>query len=251
VLERNVDNFVRMAMPSNAQAGIIFTQPFPEQYAGGILFNNVLVPHGFEFIVQGNTVRMVIDGAGRVGLGQDFFTPANPLHINTDNPITAGVTGGSLRIGTTAGASLLLDTNDLQAVASGVASKLSLNALGGNVGVGTASPTAKLEIGGTAGTDGIKFPDGSIQTTAYQRLKVSAVFDPPSVAAGASVGIGVLVSGAAVGDVAIFNPRVGLPSGLVIATTRVNTNSVAVTLYNASSLTIDAPSNTADVVVLK
>jgi hypothetical protein len=37
---------------------------------------------------------------------------------------------------------------------------------GGNVGIGTTWPTAKLEIGGLAGTDGIKFPDGTLQKTA-------------------------------------------------------------------------------------
>lgn len=35
-----------------------------------------------------------------------------------------------------------------------------------NVGIGTTAPTAKLHIGGTAGVDGIKFPDGTLQTTA-------------------------------------------------------------------------------------
>jgi hypothetical protein len=34
------------------------------------------------------------------------------------------------------------------------------------VGIGTTTPTAKLHIGGTAGTDGIRFPDGTLQTTA-------------------------------------------------------------------------------------
>ncbi len=36
----------------------------------------------------------------------------------------------------------------------------------GNVGIGTVAPTAKLHIGGTPGTDGIRFPDGTLQTTA-------------------------------------------------------------------------------------
>ncbi|TRZ64020.1 MAG: tail fiber protein [Spirochaetia bacterium] len=36
----------------------------------------------------------------------------------------------------------------------------------GNVGIGTTTPAAKLTIGGTAGVDGIKFPDGTTQTTA-------------------------------------------------------------------------------------
>lgn len=36
----------------------------------------------------------------------------------------------------------------------------------GGVGINTNAPTAALEIGGTAGVDGIRFPDGTLQTTA-------------------------------------------------------------------------------------
>jgi hypothetical protein len=36
----------------------------------------------------------------------------------------------------------------------------------GNVGIGTTAPGAKLEVAGTAGTDGIKFPDATLQTSA-------------------------------------------------------------------------------------
>ena len=42
----------------------------------------------------------------------------------------------------------------------------------GNVGIGTAAPTAKLHIAGTSGTDGIKYPDGSVQTSAYGGYQV-------------------------------------------------------------------------------
>lgn len=38
--------------------------------------------------------------------------------------------------------------------------------LDGNVGIGTTTPTAKLEVAGEAGVDGIRFPDGTLQTTA-------------------------------------------------------------------------------------
>jgi hypothetical protein len=62
-----------------------------------------------------------------------------------------------------------LDTNDSS---SGFTVKDSLgdpvmSARGdGNVGIGTTNPEAKLHIGGTPGVDGIKFPDGTVQTTA-------------------------------------------------------------------------------------
>lgn len=36
----------------------------------------------------------------------------------------------------------------------------------GNVGIGTTTPTAKLEIAGEPGVDGIRFPDGTLQTSA-------------------------------------------------------------------------------------
>ena len=36
----------------------------------------------------------------------------------------------------------------------------------GNVGIGTTNPTARLHIAGTPGADGIRFPDGTLQTTA-------------------------------------------------------------------------------------
>jgi hypothetical protein len=41
---------------------------------------------------------------------------------------------------------------------------------GGRIGVGIATPSAKLHIGGTSGTDGLKFPDGSLQISSAWHL---------------------------------------------------------------------------------
>ncbi len=48
----------------------------------------------------------------------------------------------------------------------------------GKVGIGTQWPTAKLTIGGTSGVDGIKFPDGTLQTTAAWGLTGNAGTTP-------------------------------------------------------------------------
>ena len=44
----------------------------------------------------------------------------------------------------------------------------------GKVGIGTSSPSSKLHISGTAGTDGVTFPDGTLQTTAYGSASYNA-----------------------------------------------------------------------------
>ena len=53
---------------------------------------------------------------------------------------------------------------------------LVINPNGGNVGIGTTSPNSKLEVAGTihSTSGGLKFPDGTIQTTAPVRIDFRA-----------------------------------------------------------------------------
>lgn len=73
---------------------------------------------------------------------------------------TAPASGGYLVLGSTSGANISMDNNEIMARNNGVAATLAMNAAGGNVtliqsgtgnvGIGTANPAAKLHVNGTA-----------------------------------------------------------------------------------------------------
>jgi hypothetical protein len=89
------------------------------------------------------------------------------------NGTGTNIAGGDLQIaggkstGTGAGGSISFQTaaaNTSGSMTNALAVRMRITS-DGNVGIGTAAPGAKLEIAGTPGVDGIKFPDGSVQTT--------------------------------------------------------------------------------------
>ncbi len=100
----------------------------------------------------------VADGVFNAILGS-----VNPLNIPFDNLYWLGITVGE---GVELTPRIKLTSSAYSLNSRGVMGNSNVFPDSGNVGINTTNPTAKLHIGGTPGVDGIKFPDGTLQTTA-------------------------------------------------------------------------------------
>lgn len=125
-------------------------------------------------LVQGSTglSRFVVSATGNVGLG--VGSPLQKLHVAGQGIFAASTAafdpGGAVGPALHAGYSLSGDYGYINAVNTGVVPKnLALQpGAGGNVGIGNINPGSKLTVSGIveSRSGGIKFPNGTVQTTA-------------------------------------------------------------------------------------
>ncbi|MFH1749121.1 MAG: hypothetical protein ABIG44_18980 [Planctomycetota bacterium] len=179
--DSNARVLVQSTYATSGSADIDFRGPGGERYLVGWCDSG-----GFFRIYSGTHSQDILtikDSSGNVGLQGDVgigtASPTSRLHIDDWTNVPADPDPDSqapLKITNGAGQALLFDSNQIESVGDtlhlnhrptgGVGNDVLLVGGGGKVGIDTTSPAAKLHVGGTPGTDGIMFPDGTLQTTA-------------------------------------------------------------------------------------
>jgi hypothetical protein len=112
----------------------------------------------------------------------------------------------------------------------------------GRIGINTASPQAAIDITGTPGTDGVRFPDGSVQTTAFRGLRLAYTSPTAQVIGPGVSSVNIALPGALPGDSVFVTPRVILPGNLSIGSVSVaSPGLVVVQLRNPSVVPVNIP----------
>ena len=164
---------------NDSSCHIQFRRKGHTQYYGRIMYN--FTDQSLSFRVN-NVERMIIDSVGNVGIGTT--TPDCKLTIQTTGEGTGTDTSSQLRIQDDEGTNpqyLKIGVNStnnysyIQSTQANVAANtISLNPLGGNVGIGTTNPQAKLHVEGGAG---LTVRNGlTVGTT----IKSTGLYGPPT-----------------------------------------------------------------------
>ena len=150
LVENDNKCFISLLTP-DASSGILFGNA-SNNIHGTIQYDTSAVPDGFWFSANGNQPRMVIDGAGNVGIGTT--APTRPLHLVADSfwPLfIEGNTSAGIQIKNTGAASswaIYHDADDSLTFRDSTtgATRMVIDGSQGFVGIGTTTPTRRLHL---------------------------------------------------------------------------------------------------------
>ena len=147
----------------------------------GITVATLYTSNGITSIFNSNTLGSIITTGGNVGIGTT--SPQYTLDINPSNVYSAMRVNGNSILSNTNGTVINMSPNDgafgaIEAYTSGnfnVKLPLCLNPWGGNVGIGTISPSSeyKLDVNGTLHVNGVNsvYSNYTNSTTGYLQLR--------------------------------------------------------------------------------
>jgi hypothetical protein len=152
VVESNTHTYINLLSPAANETAILFGQP-GSSANGVLLYNNFNTPHGFQFRNNGGLTRMVIDNTGNVGIGtinpQKNLSVQNGMNIDQADGNTGSVFN-TISFGNNSGEGIGSNRNagsnqwglDFY---TGAVNRMSISN-GGDVGIGTTNPSAKLHV---------------------------------------------------------------------------------------------------------
>jgi hypothetical protein len=132
--------------------------------SGNLLTLQTTSGRGISFETNGTAERMRITSAGNVGIGTT--SPATLLHLNTSDAandvlrITNGTLELNMGVNNGSGGSYLFEaSNNALRFGTNNVERMRIDSAG-NVGIGTSSPAAKLDVAGTVSFNGggVQFP---------------------------------------------------------------------------------------------
>lgn len=252
--EDNTDVSINILSPSSSSSAIYFGNPLSPVH-GGIVYNST-VENGLAFRTNGNVNRAVINNVGDMGIGE--FTPDARLHIsdgvggNQYNPAAELIIEDNsscyVQFSNIAGGEAgILSGNDLTFARSGIIfrpdSSVQIRAGGtstrmlinnnGNIGIGTATPAARLDVSGP-------FILGINGTPVTEMIKLTVLSDVPNIAANDSEIELIPVANCVMTSSVLVSPSLPLADGLIIAYARVSVNgTVEVKFTNTTPLPIN------------
>ncbi len=162
LIGRSADNIATIRWWNNA-GNTVYTAI--ESNANYTIYNTVT--NGYAAFFTNNSERVRITSAGNVGIGTT--SPATKLHVDASgHALVVSNDTGNRRIYFGTGA---LGEPDIQATLSnGTARELSINAAGGNVGIGVVGPSQKLHVAGNVRVTGAYYDSNNEAGTSGQVL---------------------------------------------------------------------------------
>lgn len=238
--EKNSTGYVGILTPEASESGIVFGLPSNNQ-SGGIYYNTSNDKR-MTFRTNGNTTKMTLLANGNLGIGAS--TPINPLHIHNSlgaealirftNINSGQTTSDGIEVGYQSDGAGKLFVKENKGLIFGTNNTTRINVLAtGEVGIGSVTPTAKLDVDGTT-----KF--GTNGTIINEIIKVTLNGNIGSVNSLSEGNLTLIVTNAAVNSTVYVSPAGGLPAGLLISYAYVSAaNTVSIKFYNATGIAIN------------
>ncbi|GDX98139.1 hypothetical protein LBMAG48_05430 [Phycisphaerae bacterium] len=162
ILNSSASSYLNLLAPNNAETGVLFGKPAGGAANAGIVHNNTGTLDGLQFRTGGNNTRMILNAAGRMGVGntdpQELVDVSGRLQVRG---ATAGETAGVWLASPVASPTKrafvgMFDNDNVGLFGPTAGWGLTMNTSTGYVGIGRQSPvgSSRFDVANPLATNG-------------------------------------------------------------------------------------------------